>query len=132
MKFLKIAALISLINLLFFAGFLFVVKMQNTSSVPATKSETVKNIATTTENLPVETAPPSIPNKNPALEPVAPVVSNRCIITVEGQKYDVTDFRSLHSGGDIFVCGTDMTSTFFGQHNMKILLGTVMQNMKVQ
>lgn len=40
----------------------------------------------------------------------------RCIITVNGSKYDLTEFRKMHEGGDIFVCGTDMTARFRGEH----------------
>jgi cytoskeletal protein RodZ len=47
----------------------------------------------------------------------SPTVDTRCIVTVSGNKYDVTVYRTQHSGGDIFKCGTDMTSIFFGQHS---------------
>ncbi|MFA6518850.1 MAG: cytochrome b5 domain-containing protein [Candidatus Shapirobacteria bacterium] len=54
---------------------------------------------------------------------VAPTaVDNRCLITVRGQKYDVTQYRNQHSGGDIFNCGTDMTAVFNGQHSDKQLV----------
>lgn len=39
-----------------------------------------------------------------------------CIITVLGKQYDVQPLRGRHPGGDVFECGTDMTSTFQGQH----------------
>lgn len=58
-------------------------------------------------------------------------VSNACIVTIEGQKYDVTTLRRTHSGGDVFVCNTDMTNTFFSQHNQRFL-DTVMQAFKVK
>lgn len=45
-----------------------------------------------------------------------PVLTNRCIITLDGASYDVTDFRNLHSGGDVFTCGTDMSSIFWSRH----------------
>lgn len=44
--------------------------------------------------------------------------TNSCIILVNGKKYDVEPLRSTHRGGDIFVCGTDMTSQFKSQHGM--------------
>lgn len=46
--------------------------------------------------------------------------NERCIITIQGNKYDVTDFRKIHPGGDIFVCGSDMTETFVNQHGMDL------------
>lgn len=39
-----------------------------------------------------------------------------CIITIEGNKYDVSTLRGIHPGGDIYECGTDMTTTFIEQH----------------
>ncbi len=40
----------------------------------------------------------------------------RCIITIQGGNYDVTEFKSQHTGGDIFKCGEDMTKSFAGKH----------------
>ena len=39
-----------------------------------------------------------------------------CIITIEGEKYDVQNLRGTHEGGDIFVCDTDMSNVFASQH----------------
>lgn len=44
-----------------------------------------------------------------------------CIITINGQRYDVTQYRYQHQGGDIFTCGTDMSAIFAGQHSQKYL-----------
>ncbi len=54
--------------------------------------------------------PPTAPNMSPS-----PAAST-CIITIDGQKYDVESLRNTHTGGDIFQCGTDMSATFHGQH----------------
>lgn len=40
----------------------------------------------------------------------------KCIITIQDAKYDVTEFRSKHGGGDVFKCGEDMTKSFQGAH----------------
>ena len=58
-------------------------------------------------------------NSLPTISPDTAVTSNNnsCVVTVDSVKYDVTTFRNLHSGGDIFNCGTDMTSIFYQQHN---------------
>jgi len=40
----------------------------------------------------------------------------RCIITIDGKKYDVTLFRDVHPGGNVFKCGQDMTQAFSRQH----------------
>lgn len=56
---------------------------------------------------------------NQTVQPTTPppaVSDSRCIITVDGGRYDVTTFRSKHSGGDMFKCGMDMSATFHGQH----------------
>ena len=52
-------------------------------------------------------------NENESSEP--------CVITVRGEKYDVTEFRNKHKGGNIFKCGEDMTDTFNKQHGEKQL-----------
>lgn len=56
------------------------------------------------------------PTAAPAMA-VEPTADPRCIIAINGVQYNVTEFRNIHSGGNIFTCGTDMTATFFGQHN---------------
>ena len=44
------------------------------------------------------------------------VNNNQCIVTISGTQYDVTRLRTTHSGGDVFKCGTDMTSAYQGKH----------------
>lgn len=40
----------------------------------------------------------------------------QCIITIQEEKYDVTEFKYKHPGGDIFKCGQDMTEIFQKAH----------------
>ena len=47
--------------------------------------------------------------------------ASTCIISVDGVKYDVTGYRKIHEGGDVFVCGTDMTQAFYKQHDARML-----------
>lgn len=54
----------------------------------------------------------STPKPTPTTDPLA----GKCIIYISGQRYDMTDFRNIHSGGDIFQCGTDMTAIFNDRH----------------
>jgi cytochrome b involved in lipid metabolism len=71
---------------------------ESSSSIPSsssTSSETVSSISSSTSSI---------------------VTSNKCIVTIKGSKYDVTTLRNTHSGGDIFVCNSDMTTTFTNQH----------------
>lgn len=61
----------------------------------------------------VEKNTETLPTKN--TDPVAGA-NDRCIITIQGGNYDVTEFKSQHTGGDIFKCGEDMTKSFSGKH----------------
>ncbi len=64
------------------------------------------------------------PQQNPPQSPQVPpepIQSNRCLIVIDGARYDVTEFRNAHSGGNIFQCNTDMTAIFYGQHNSETL-----------
>lgn len=47
--------------------------------------------------------------------------SETCIIIVDGNKYDVTSFRDRHEGGNVFICGSDMSEAFHNQHNDRVL-----------
>ena len=66
---------------------------------------------------------PVVVEKTVAVPTPAPVKAappppdNRCLITVKGNKYDVTSYRKKHPGGNIFKCGTDMTAEFNDQHS---------------
>jgi cytochrome b involved in lipid metabolism len=40
-----------------------------------------------------------------------------CIITIDGKQYDVSQLRFTHPGGNIFVCGTDMSAAFHKHHD---------------
>ncbi len=64
-------------------------------------------------------APPVEPTAVPSAQP--PAADTGCIITVHGTRYNVTEFRIQHSGGDIFTCGADMTAVFDSQHSMRTL-----------
>lgn len=45
------------------------------------------------------------------------VLHGGCLVQLYDGVYDLAQFRSIHSGGDIFQCNTDMTSVFSGQHS---------------
>ena len=51
----------------------------------------------------------------------SPVAVTGCIITIDGAKYDVSGFRNQHSGGNIFSCGADMSTAFWGRHGQSQL-----------
>lgn len=43
-----------------------------------------------------------------------------CIVTLFGVQYDVSPLQTGHTGGNIFVCGTDMTATYQGMHGTNV------------
>jgi cytochrome b involved in lipid metabolism len=47
--------------------------------------------------------------------------STACIITINSQKYDVTQYRFQHPGGNVFQCGTDMSTIFADKHPQSYL-----------
>lgn len=59
--------------------------------------------------------------ENSAKNESASASDEKCIITVRGDKYDVTEFRNKHKGGNIFNCDQDMTEAFNKQHGEKQL-----------
>lgn len=66
--------------------------------------------------------PQTVTSSSISSTPVPTVANaNRCVITIDNQQYDVTNFRDQHSGGDVFDCGTDMSSVFHGKHGAKEL-----------
>jgi cytochrome b involved in lipid metabolism len=60
-------------------------------------------------------APQTVPIPQTALS------SEKCVIVIDGLHYDVTSFRNQHPGGDVFVCGTDMSTLFHSQHPQSFL-----------
>lgn len=54
--------------------------------------------------------------QNTSLLPTATQKNDSCIITISGNRYDVTNFRYVHEGGNVFRCGEDMTEVFKKAH----------------
>lgn len=61
-----------------------------------------------------------LPAATPTAKPTVTGTNTGCIITLSGQQFDVTSLRSSHSGGDIFNCGTDMTSVYNNKHGTSL------------
>ncbi len=129
MNLLKIAFSLSIINL-----FLFMV-LASLPNEAATTSMSKPNIGPTMSALPSTIPTPSPVNSGTTVTQVKPTTipdtivptsapptpDNRCIIVIDGNQYDVTSFKNQHSGGDIFQCGTDMSSIFHNQHDNSYL-----------
>ena len=84
-----------------------------TASVVRTVARTIARIPTTIIKAVTPTAiPVAVAIPKPTIAPS----SSQCIIMISGSQYDVTKLRTTHSGGDVFKCGTDMTSVYIGRH----------------
>lgn len=90
------------------------------TSNPTAVSAPATSIPSATQAPPpaVDTSAPPPPAPPP---PSQPPPADRCIITISGGQYDVTEFRNIHSGGDVFQCGTDMTESFLSRHPASFL-----------
>lgn len=145
MKTLSLVILVSLVNALSLAALVVTVdawKRQQpiveiaqpvpapsvTSIIPTgviARAKAAANTSTRTDGAQPSSQPKEVlPTDPPAVlptDPPPPVADTRCIVTIDGGQYDVTDFQSMHKGGDIFACGTDVTSIFYSQHDAGIL-----------
>jgi hypothetical protein len=90
----------------------------NSGSVKENSAISIDVSATATpeperENLVVKSPTPTQEPK-----PTTPQLadSNSCLVTLFGQQFDVAPLMNTHSGGNIFVCNTDMTATYQKEH----------------
>ena len=98
------------------------VKLAETTKSEKPNNEVAKPTKPVTQpQATVNTAPPKKTEPSPAPTPAPTPKPQNCIITIDGVSYDVTAFRKIHSGGDIFKCGTDMTAVFYSQHSSQTL-----------
>lgn len=106
----KIISII-LIAVLFigFGVFLFLNQNQNNEI----KSENIQQIIDNTQN----TQEQNNTNQNIGTQNTT---TQKCIITLFNNKYDVTSFRREHPGGNIFKCGEDMTEEYRSQHGLDL------------
>lgn len=99
--------------------------ISNTPAINNSIKPTITTVAIKSTIAPVATsithASTAAPTRIPTTAPAAPPVDNHCIVTISGSRYDVTQFRNIHSGGDVFKCGTDMTAVFLSQHSASFL-----------
>lgn len=82
----------------------------SSSDVADTLKNDVETIATIDKGSLKSTKKSNTSKSNTSTDP------NSCIILLAGKKYNVEALRQSHSGGDIFDCGTDMTSKFNSEH----------------
>lgn len=96
----------------------------NNQSTP-TSSNPTPTVQITPTVQPTPTTNPTFPSAStptatPTVTPTNTNNANTCIVTLFGQQYDVQSLRSTHSGGDIFQCGTDMSSVYQSQHGTNL------------
>lgn len=92
-----------------------VINNQLNNDAQSTSELTTPTVQSTTT--PTVTAKPTVAatkKASPTAVPKPKVAT--CIITVNGSRYNVQALRKTHSGGDIFKCGTDMTTVFRNMH----------------
>jgi len=102
-------------------------KIVNTPSTPSVKPTSAPVVNQNNVQSPVAqpvavatSAPTAVPTAVQTAAPTA-VADNRCIIAIDGAKYDITQFQFSHSGGNVFSCGTvgnpaDLSSLFHSRH----------------
>jgi len=128
MKLAKTAFILALFNFLIVVAVIVNSKQPeiteiNTDTMTPTKTQ-VKKIVVKEPRTVKTVVPTAAKTAAPAVADapvVAPTTDNRCIIVVDGARYDVTSFRNLHSGGNIFQCGSDMSAVFHQQHDNSYL-----------
>ena len=97
-------------------------KITISTPTPITKiNKIIKTIEVIPTTNPIVNSQVATVTPTPTIINATSGITNKCIITVDDVSYDVTSFKNMHSGGDIFKCGQDMTSDFWGQHGQKQL-----------
>jgi len=106
----KKLSLLILINILVLAIIIIFALIKDTKKV----SMDTQNVFENNGNLPL--------NNTAVISLTAsPIKDSRRIITIDLHKYDVTQFKYVHGGGDIFNCGTDMSQISHNQHKKSTL-----------
>lgn len=93
------------------------VTQTDNNSLSTSRSSTPQSIVVTQPSPTHPVAKSSIittSTKTPTTSNISTI--GKCIITLSGSQYDVTPLQTSHSGGNIFTCGTDMTSVYIAQH----------------
>lgn len=79
-----------------------------------------KSIPSTSPGKSAAAAPTTLNTSISPSQSTQVAVDNRCLVTLFGKQYDVTSLRSSHPGGNVFVCGTDMSATYQSAHGTDV------------
>ncbi|MBP7842560.1 hypothetical protein KA017_00995 [Candidatus Woesebacteria bacterium] len=92
----------------------------DTTTQNRTTSETVSN-QNTTNNTVTDTFPIASPTPTTVTQNNGNTTTiDGCIVKIFGKSYNVTSLKSSHPGGDVFVCGTDMSTAYQNAHGTNI------------
>lgn len=118
---LSAAALFNLLAVIVISNFISQKpNLEKTYPTPIIKvNKTVKKVTQFVTPMPINTDLTLIQSPKPMVTEKAN--TGNCVVTIDGQKYDVFEFKKIHSGGDIFKCGTDSSSEFWSRHGQKEL-----------
>jgi len=87
---------------------------------PTSSSTVLTEMITITPT--IVTATPTLSVAIPITATPIPTRDTRCIVTIYGQTYDVSFLQNSHSGGNVFTCGTDMTTIYQRRHGTNLNL----------
>lgn len=90
-------------------------KYKEAAAIPSEANSMVNQVQNT-ETVTTDSSKTVIPPQQENTKATPEVKDDRCIITVNDKKYDVTIFRKIHEGGDVFDCGMDNTEKFYSEH----------------
>jgi cytochrome b involved in lipid metabolism len=126
MKTIKTIAMMTMLNAVIIIGFII---GSNSNTLPPLNNSLDNGNQITTD--PLQTVAPTV---TVGAGTIAPTATSKpatpkpaCVVMVSGKKYDVSQLRNTHSGGNVFVCNTDMTNTFFSKHNQQMLNTTMVK-----
>lgn len=117
MTLVKTLFILSLANLILLVSILFY--FSSRSTVPLVPEVTVQPTPTNTPAKTITVTPPAKPTV--VVTPTPNPLAGHCLITIDSVRYDVTNFRNQHSGGDVFTCGADLSQLFHDRHSNRFL-----------
>jgi len=117
MNFGKTAFILGLLNFIVVVSIIVTFKRPVNETVVVNVIPTLEPVKRTIKTVTLAPQTVTTQTSTPTIAASIPTPDTRCIILVDGVKYDISVFRNRHSGGDIFQCNTDMSQVFHQQHS---------------